>query len=362
MELRLQKVLAQAGVASRRKAEELITAGRIEVNGKIVREMGLKVDPQSDIVKVDGRVLGEREQKCYFVLYKPTGMVTTLSDPQGRPTIKDCIGTIRERVFAVGRLDWDAEGALIITNDGELANRLMHPRYQVPRTYLAKVKGEPDAATLQKLRDGVRLEDGFIKPEQVELEKEAEKNTWIRLVVAEGRPHLVKRLCAAIGHPVVRLFRPQYAGIGVAGLRPGKWRALEPEEIESLKHAGPDLPAQEGPFKMPARRHRQSEPRQERPTQSERPARHGKSEPRQDRPSRSERPAWQGKSEPRQDRSSRSERPAWQGKSEPRQDRPSHSERPARHGKSEPRQDRPSQPQRPTRPRGDRPGPRRRRP
>lgn len=274
MELRLQKVLAQAGVASRRKAEELIEQGRVEVNGKVVRELGTKVDPQSDILKVDGRLVAEREKKCYFVLYKPGNMVTTLSDPQGRPTIKDCLKTIRERVFAVGRLDWDAEGALLITNDGELANRLMHPRYQVPRTYLAKVKGEPDAATLQKMRDGVRLEDGFVKPERVDLEKETEKNTWVRLVVHEGRPHLVKRLCAAVGHPVVRLFRPQYAGIGVAGLRPGMWRALTPEEIASLKRAGPDTEMPEGPLKMPARRHRPSEPRQDRPS----------------RPSRSDRP------------------------------------------------------------------------
>ena len=265
MELRLQKVIAQAGLASRRKAEALIADGRVEVNGKVVREQGTKVDPQADIIKVDGRPISEREKKCYFVLYKPAGMVTTLSDPQGRPTIRDCLKTIRERVFAVGRLDWDAEGALLVTNDGDLAHRLMHPRYQVPRIYLAKVKGEPDAATLAKLREGVRLEDGLIKPEQVDIEKETERNTWVRLVIAEGRPHLVKRLCAAVGHPVVRLFRPQYAGIGVVGLKPGMWRALTPEEVASLKRAGPGLDLPEGPLKMPARRHRPNEPRPERP-------------------------------------------------------------------------------------------------
>jgi 23S rRNA pseudouridine2605 synthase len=255
MEIRLQKVLAQAGLASRRKAEELIAQGRIEVNGKIVREPGTKVDPQRDLVRVDGRLLADREKKVYFILYKPAGMVTTLSDPQGRPTIKDCLKGISERVFAVGRLDWDAEGALLLTNDGELANHLMHPRYQVPRTYLAKVKGEPDAATLAKLREGVRLEDGVIKPERVEIERETEKNTWVRLVVAEGRPHLVKRLCAAVGHPVVRLFRPQYATIGVVGLQPGEYRVLTPPEVESLRRAGPAT-ATDAPLRMPARRHR----------------------------------------------------------------------------------------------------------
>jgi 23S rRNA pseudouridine2605 synthase len=256
MEIRLQKVLAQAGLASRRKAEELILAGRVEVNSKIVREMGIKVDPSRDLIRVDGKLLREREQKVYFLLYKPAGMVTTLSDPQGRATIKDCLKGIEERVFAVGRLDWDAEGALLITNDGEIANRLMHPRFQVPRTYLAKVKGDPDEATVNKLREGVRLEDGMVKPESVDVERETEKNTWLRLVVSEGRSHLVKRLCAAVGHPVVRLFRPQYAGIGVEGLRPGELRRLTAPEVEQLRHAGPIASAEAVPMRMPARRHR----------------------------------------------------------------------------------------------------------
>jgi 23S rRNA pseudouridine2605 synthase len=257
MEMRLQKALAQAGVASRRKAEELMLAGRVEVNGKLVRELGTKVDPAKDLIRVDGKLLGSRERKVYFVLYKPAMMVTTLSDPQGRPTIKDCLTGIGERVFGVGRLDWDAEGALIVTNDGELAHHLMHPSFEVPRTYLAKVKGEPDEATIAKLREGVRLEDGVVKPESVQFERETAKNTWLRLVVHEGRPHLVKRLCAAVGHPVVRLFRPQYAGIGVEGLKPGEYRELSPEEIGALRRAGPlTVTPDEGPLRMPARRHR----------------------------------------------------------------------------------------------------------
>mgnify|MGYP000918740347 CR=1 FL=1 len=218
MEIRLQKALAQAGIASRRKAEELIAAGRVEVNGEIVTELGTRVDPGRDIIRVDRKVL-ETERKVYFVLFKPTGVITTLSDPQGRPTVSDLLEGVRERVFAVGRLDFDAEGALIVTNDGELANRLMHPRYGVPRVYLAKVKGVPDQATLAKLRSGVMLEDGMARPDSVEVQSLAERNTWLKLVLSEGRPHLVKRLCAAIGHPVVRLYRPSYGGVSAEGLK-----------------------------------------------------------------------------------------------------------------------------------------------
>jgi len=157
----------------------------------------------------------------------------------------------------VGRLDWDAEGALLVTNDGALANHLMHPRYQVARTYLAKVKGVPDGPTLQKLRDGVALEDGMAKPEHVEIQQDTPKNTWLKIVVTEGRNHLIKRMCAAIGHPVVRLFRAQYAGIGVEGLQPGRWRLLHPTEIGTLR-AGSLAGAVHAPARMPARRHRAS--------------------------------------------------------------------------------------------------------
>lgn len=268
MEMRLQKALAQAGLASRRKAEELISQGRVEVNGVVVRELGTKVEPARDLIRVDGKLLKDRERKVYYVLYKPAEMVTTLSDPQGRPTIRDCLKGIEQRVFAVGRLDWDAEGALLVTNDGELANRLMHPRYQVPRTYLAKVKGVPDEATLGKLRAGVRLEDGIAKPERVHMERETERNSWLHLVVHEGRPHLVKRLCAAVGHPVVRLFRPQYGGVGVEGLRPGQYRPLDAPEIEMLRKAGPGAPADDRPLRMPARRHRATPKNPTKPTMS----------------------------------------------------------------------------------------------
>lgn len=230
---RLQKVLARAGVASRRAAEQLILAGRVEVNGKKVRVLGTKVGPK-DEVRVDGRRILQ-EEPAWYVLHKPPEMVTTLSDPEGRPCVGDVTREIPERVFPVGRLDWDAEGVLLLTNDGELANRLTHPRYEVPRVYDAKVRGEPDEATLERLRAGVRLEDGHARPRSVEVVGHARRNTWLRLTVTEGRPHLVKRLCAAVGHPVQRLRRVEYAGIGLGSLEPGEVRPLNAAEIKALK-------------------------------------------------------------------------------------------------------------------------------
>lgn len=253
---RLQKFLSRAGVASRRRAEELILQGRVQVNNKPVTELGTKVEEGKDLVTLDGKLVEVASERTYAVLYKPPGVVTTLEDPQGRPTVKDYFRAAGVRIFPVGRLDYDAEGALLATNDGELANRLMHPRYQVPRTYLAKVKGTPTVQTLEKLRGGVRLEDGMAKPLFAELFEQAEKNTWLKLVVAEGRPHLIKRLCAAVGHPVVRLFRPSYAGVGVEGLRPGELRNLTRAEVDGLMAVsnGQAVPP-EAPLKLPARRH-----------------------------------------------------------------------------------------------------------
>jgi 23S rRNA pseudouridine2605 synthase len=252
---RLQKFLARAGVASRRHAEGLITAGRVSVNNERVTELGTKIDPDTDLVTVDGKHVAASEERRYFLFYKPVGVVTTLDDPEGRPSIKAFVQELEGRVFPVGRLDYDAEGALLLTDDGELANRLMHPRYQVERTYLVKVKGQPTPETLEKLRGGVRLEDGFAKPAAVEVFEEAERNLWIKLVVTEGRPHLVKRLCAAIGHPVLRLFRPSHGGIGVQGLKPGALRRLTADEIDRLMRASEGEKLPEAELKLPARRH-----------------------------------------------------------------------------------------------------------
>ncbi|MFL5348230.1 MAG: pseudouridine synthase [Hyalangium sp.] len=258
---RLQKYLARAGVASRRHAEELITAGRVKVNNETVTELGSRVEPGSDLVSVDGKLVSPPETSSYFLLYKPAGVVTTLSDPQGRPTVASYVEEAGKRLFPVGRLDYDAEGALLFTDDGALAHKLTHPSFQVPRTYLAKVKGSPDAATLDKLRGGVRLEDGMATPLSVDVFEQAERNTWLKIVVAEGRPHLIKRLCAAVGHPVVRLYRPAYAGVAVAGLRPGQLRPLTNSELRLLQDVAEARTAPpEGDIGLPPRRHGRSAP------------------------------------------------------------------------------------------------------
>ena len=235
--VRLQKFLAGAGVASRRKAEELITAGRVTVNSQRVTELGTRVDPARDLVAVDGRLVSAPEEQAYYLLYKPPGCVTTLSDPQGRPTAAAYLGGVKGRVFPVGRLDYDAEGAVLFTTDGDLAHRLAHPRYGHRRLYLAKVKGDPPADALARMTSGLRLEDGPARALEVAVHERAEKNTWIRIVVGEGRYHLVKRLCEAVGLQVLRLFRPEFGGVSVEGLRPGTFRALGPEEVATLRRA-----------------------------------------------------------------------------------------------------------------------------
>ncbi len=257
---RLQKYLSRAGVASRRHAEELIVDGRVKVNGKVVDELGSRVDPAKDLVLVDGKLVSPSAERKYFLFYKPPGVVTTLSDPEGRPSVGDYAQDTGGRVFPVGRLDYDAEGALILTDDGDLANKLMHPSHQVPRTYLAKVKGVPDGESLQKLITGVRLEDGMANAVEVRLFREVKSNTWVKIVVTEGRQHLVKRLFAAIGHPVVRLYRPSHASLSVHGLRPGELRALTNDEIRRVKAMADGELQPEAPLHLPARRHGHAAP------------------------------------------------------------------------------------------------------
>jgi 23S rRNA pseudouridine2605 synthase len=257
---RLQKFLARAGVASRRAAEQLIVDGRVSVNGKPVKVLGSKVDAQKDIITVNAKLVVLKSERQWFLFYKPPGVVTTMKDPQGRPTISDYIGAGEGRVFPVGRLDYDAEGALLLTDDGETANKLMHPKHQVPRVYLAKVKSNPSDGSLEKLKSGVRLEDGMAKALVASRFREAEKNTWIKLIVTEGRQHLIKRMCAAIGHPVLRLYRPSHAGISVSGVRPGQYRALTNDEIRRVKSAADGATFAESSISLPARRHGHAAP------------------------------------------------------------------------------------------------------
>jgi 23S rRNA pseudouridine2605 synthase len=254
---RLQKILAHAGVASRRKAEQLIAEGRVELNGQTVRELGTKADARTDLIRVDGKLIAEAEDKVWFVLYKPAGCVTTLSDPEGRPTIAQYLKGIPERVYPVGRLDYDVEGALLVTNDGELAHQLMHPRFGVRRTYLAKVAGVPRPEQIDRLLRGVRLDDGRARALEAAVQSRTPRNTWVRVVVSEGRPHLVKRLMEAVGAPVLKLHRADYGGVGVAGLRPGDYRELTRAELHALREqAGKKAqPAASRPAALPARRH-----------------------------------------------------------------------------------------------------------
>jgi 23S rRNA pseudouridine2605 synthase len=255
---RLQKILAHAGVASRRKAETLIESGHVTVNGKVVRELGSKADIDEDLIQVDGRTIRETQEKVHYILYKPAGCVTTLSDPESRPTIKTYLEDIPERVYPVGRLDYDVEGALIVTNDGDLAFSMMHPRFGVRRTYLAKVHGVPTPEQIERLLKGVRLEDGRARALEAGIHSRTPKNTWVRVVVAEGRQHLVKRLMEAVGAPVQKLHRADYGGIGVAGMRPGELRELTRAEVQLLRsQAGKKAEASERPrpVALPARRH-----------------------------------------------------------------------------------------------------------
>jgi 23S rRNA pseudouridine2605 synthase len=213
---RLQKILAHAGVASRRKAETLIEGGHVTVNGKVVRELGSKANIDEDLIQVDGRTIRETQDKVYYVLYKPAGCVTTLSDPEDRPTIKRYLEHVPERVYPVGRLDYDVEGALIVTNDGDLAFSMMHPKFGVRRTYLAKVHGVPSPDQIERLRKGVRLEDGRARALEADLHSRTPKNTWVRVVVAGMRPGELRELTRA----EVQLLRSQAGKKAEASVRP----------------------------------------------------------------------------------------------------------------------------------------------
>ena len=232
---RLQKILSKAGITSRRKAEGLILQGRVSVNGKIVRELGTKAVLGRDEIRVDGETLKPESEGVVLVLFKPRRCVTTLHDPQGRPTVADFINKFPMRLYPVGRLDYDAEGLLLLTNDGELAHRLQHPRYKVPKTYLVKVRGHPPAEALAILQQGVNLEDGITAPAELIVVEDDQKATWLSLTLREGRKHQVKRMCAAVGHPVLRLRRTKVGPIELDDLRPGEIRRLKSRAVRSLR-------------------------------------------------------------------------------------------------------------------------------
>lgn len=235
---RLQKILAQAGIASRRKSEEYITSGRVEVNGVVVNDLGAKADPANDEIKVDGKSIGS-EKKVYLLFHKPKGVISSVKDPKGRKVVTDYLKDVKERVYPVGRLDYDTEGLLILTNDGEFANLLTHPKYHVPRTYHATVKGTPHGNVLEKLASGIKLEDGMTAPAEVEYQDvRLEKNeTVISLTIYEGRNRQVRRMMEAVHYPVELLKRVRFGPIFLTGLARGRYRELTKREVEELKEA-----------------------------------------------------------------------------------------------------------------------------
>ena len=245
MQERLQKVMARAGIASRRRCEEMIAAGMVKVNGRVVTRLGTKVDPEKDVIEVNGKVLPPPEKKVYILLYKPRGYVSTVRDPQGRPKVLDLLRGVRQRVYPVGRLDYDSEGLLLLTNDGELAFALTHPRHQVPKTYEVLVEGVPGAEKLARMARGVLLEDGRTAPAEVRLLGEVRGNALLEISIREGRKRQVRRMCEHIGHPVLRLVRTRVGFLNLRGLKPGQYRYLSPREVRQLREmAGiPDLPA-----------------------------------------------------------------------------------------------------------------------
>ena len=232
--VRLQKVLARAGFGSRRTCDDLIAAGRVRVDGAVA-VLGRRVDAETVLILVDGAPVGVRPGLVYYLLNKPVGVVTTADDPQGRPVV---VGLVPDepRVFPVGRLDLDTEGLLLLTNDGEIANRITHPSYGVEKEYVAHVEGSPTRSVLRQLREGVELEDGVTAPARV---TPVEPNV-LRLVIHEGRNRQVRRMCDAVGHPVIRLVRTRIGPLADRSIRPGTWRHLETDELRALERAVAD--------------------------------------------------------------------------------------------------------------------------
>jgi 23S rRNA pseudouridine2605 synthase len=232
--IRLQKVLAAAGVGSRRHCEEMIGAGRVEVDGEIVRRFGARVDPQHQVIRVDGRRIPAREDLVYLALNKPAGVLTTMSDTRGRPTIADYLGDRGERLFHVGRLDYDTEGLMLLMNDGELAHRLTHPRYGVLKTYLADVAGPLPRDLGRQLITGVELSDGVASADNFRVVERAGNRALVEITLHEGRKHIVRRMLAESGHPVSRLVRTHVGPVALGSLRPGTTRRLTAREIGDL--------------------------------------------------------------------------------------------------------------------------------
>jgi 23S rRNA pseudouridine2605 synthase len=234
---RLQKVLSKAGVASRRAAEEMIAEGRVSVDGEVVSQMGRRIDPETAVVRVDGARVQLRDDVVHLALNKPRGMLSAMSDDRGRPCVGDLVAGKDDRLFHVGRLDADTEGLLLLTNDGELGHRLMHPSFEVPKTYLAEVPGPIPRELGRRLREGVQLADGPVRVDSFKVVDSFAGKAMVELVLHEGRKHVVRRLLDGVGHPVRRLVRTAIAGVQLGPQRPGSLRALSQPELGSLYEA-----------------------------------------------------------------------------------------------------------------------------
>lgn len=238
--MRLAKYLAHMGVASRRKSEEIIAAGRVKVNGQIVMEQGVKITPETDRVELDEQILNEVE-KVYILLYKPQGYISSVYDPQGRPTVIDLLPDIHLRIYPVGRLDYDTEGLLLLSNDGHFANLMMHPRYEMKKKYEAWVKGDIKESELDLLRKGILLDDGMTSPAIARIVKRDKDKNLMEIEIHEGRKRQVKRMCASIGHPVLSLKRTSFSFLTLKGLDAGEYRYLSPDEVKKLRQIAESL-------------------------------------------------------------------------------------------------------------------------
>ena len=233
MEQRIQKILAALGVTSRRKAEDLVREGRVTVNGEIA-VIGMKADLSKDHIKVNGKLLTRSDPKLYLMFNKPAGVLTSLSDPENRPTVKDYLKGIKYRVFPVGRLDFDSEGLLLMTNDGDWANSILHPSQKIPKTYVVKIKGILAPEKMEQLMTGVKLEDGMTAPAKLKKLKQTENTSWVEISIYEGRKRQVRRMLEKVGHQVIRLKRTSIDGIRLQDLKSGELRRLTDEELQTI--------------------------------------------------------------------------------------------------------------------------------
>ncbi|WKV09032.1 pseudouridine synthase [Thermoanaerobacterium sp. CMT5567-10] len=232
---RLQKYLAECGIASRRKCEQLILDGKIKVNGTVIKNLGIKIDPDKDIVEYNGRVVAKVQHNIYIMLNKPTGFITTVKDQFGRPSVLDII-KIKDRIYPVGRLDYNTSGLLLLTNDGDIANKLMHPKHEIDKVYIAKIRGIPDDKDLDRFRNGLLLDNRLTAKAKIEILKKINNDALVKIVIHEGRNRQIRRMCELIGHPVMTLKRIKIGDLELGNLKVGQWRYLTGEEVQYLKN------------------------------------------------------------------------------------------------------------------------------